>query len=258
VSRALRVLIVDDDPLARERLRVLLAAEDGVARVDERGDGVEGVEALKAEAYDLVFLDVQMPRLDGFGVIEAIGAERMPVVVFSSAYVEFAIRAFDACALDYLLKPFADERFHATLRRAREAVEHRSGADPRMEALLGMIHAPERVEYPERLAVKVGEQYRLLDVRAIDAIQADGNHVRLRIEGRETLLHKTLSELEERVLDPRLFVRIHRSTIVNLSRIAALEPLFHGELSVVMKDGTRLTCSRRHRPKLQERVLFIT
>ncbi|HET6231958.1 MAG TPA: LytTR family DNA-binding domain-containing protein [Longimicrobiaceae bacterium] len=258
MSETIRALVVDDDPLARKRIRALLEHEEDVALIGECADGAEAIPRIREERPDLVFLDVQMPQVDGFGVVEAIGAEHMPVVVFASAYVEFAVRAFEAYALDYLLKPFDEARFRAALQRARAAVRGRAAVDPRMGALVDFLQAPARVEYPQTIAIKVGDQYRFLGVDEIDWIEADGNYARLHVGGQQRLLHKTLADMEERLLDPARFVRIHRSTIANVSRIAAAEPLFHGELSVILKDGTRLVCSRRYRPRLQERVPFLT
>ncbi len=253
-----RTLVVDDEPLARRRLCRLLRAAPAVEVVGECGDGAAAVDAVGRLDPDLLLLDVQMPGVDGFGVVEAIGAERMPVTVFASAYVEFALRAFDAYALDYLLKPFDEERFCRTLERARLATRarHPAGGDPQLDALVRLLQAPARPEYPQLLAVKSGDQYRFVEVADIYWIEADGNYIRLHMGKQERLVHKTLQEMEELLLDPAKFVRIHRSTIVNLSRIATVEPLFHRELSVALKDGTRLVCSRRYRPRLQERVYF--
>jgi two-component system LytT family response regulator len=259
MSDLIRTLVVDDDALSRNRIRSLLERETDIQLIGECVDGGEAIPRIREEKPDLVFLDVQMPRVDGFGVVEAIGAERMPVTVFASAYVEFALRAFEAFALDYLLKPFDEERFHVTLERAREAtLVRRSSRDPRMAAFVDFLQAPQKQEYPDLIAVKSGDQYRFLEVQDIDWIEADGNYARVHVQKQQRLLHKTLTEMEERLLDPARFVRIHRSTIVNLSRISAVEPLFHGELSVILKDGTRLVCSRRFRPKLQERVYFMS
>jgi two-component system LytT family response regulator len=257
MSDLIRTLVVDDDAASRQRIRALLEREPDIAVIGECVDGAEAIPRIRAEAPELVFLDVQMPQVDGFGVVEAIGPAKMPVTVFASAYVEFALRAFEACALDYLLKPFDEERFARALDRAREAARARRGAaDPRLDALMQFIQNPGRAEYPQLLAVKTGDQYRFVEVADIDWIEADGNYIKLHVGKTERLVHKTLTEMEERLLDPARFVRIHRSTIVNLSRIALVDPLFHGELSVALKDGTRLVCSRRFRPKLQERVYF--
>ena len=255
MTGAIRTLIVDDDALSRERIRTFAATHPALAIVGECADGAEAIRAITGLRPDLVFLDVQMPEVDGFGVVEEVGAANMPVTVFVSAHVEFAIRAFDAYALDYLLKPFDEERFRIAATRAEEAVRARQGRqDPRIEALLAHLKTPER--YPETLAIKSGGQHRFVPVADIDYIEADGNHIRIIAEKTPRIVNRSLTEMEERVLDPRRFVRIHRSTIVNLSRIAFVEPLFHGDLSVVLRDGTRLTCSRRYRARLQERVHF--
>ena len=257
MNRPIRTLIIDDDPLSRSRVRALLEQDPEIDLVGEAATGHDGVAAIRARQPDLVFLDVQMPDLNGFGVIEAIGAEQMPVVVFVSAYVEYALRAFEAYALDYLLKPFEDERFAAALERAKNESRIRSGAlDPRMSALIEFLREPRKPQYPEVLAIKTGDQYPLLRVEEIDYIEADGNYACLHNGKNARLISKTLTELEQKVLDPGRFVRIHRSTIVNMSRIVSVEPLFHGEYSVVLKDGTRLVCSRRYRNQLRERVYF--
>jgi two-component system LytT family response regulator len=257
MTELIRALVVDDDPLSRKRIRAFLEREDDVEVVGECADGAEAIPRIRQERPDLVFLDVQMPGVDGFGVVEAIGADRMPVTVFASAYVEFALRAFEAYALDYLLKPFDEERFARTLARARQATRaRRPASDPRLDALVQFLQAPSRPEYPQLLAVKSGDQYRFVEVADIDWIEADGNYIRLHMGKESRLVHKTLAEMEERLLDPARFLRIHRSTIVNLSRIATVEPLFNRELSVALKDGTKLVCSRRYRPGLQERVYF--
>jgi len=257
MTELIRALVVDDDPLSRKRIRGFLEREDDVEVVGECADGAEAIPRIRLERPDLVFLDVQMPGVDGFGVVEAIGPEHMPVTVFASAYVEFALRAFEAYALDYLLKPFDEERFQRTLARARDATRARRPVnDPRLDALVQFLQSPGRPEYPALLAVKSGDQYRFVEVADIDWIEADGNYIRLHMGKQERLVHKTLAEMEERLLDPATFVRIHRSTIVNLSRIATVEPLFNRELSVALKDGTKLVCSRRYRPALQKRVYF--
>jgi two-component system LytT family response regulator len=259
MGEMIRTLVVDDDALSRNHVRGLLEREDDIELIGECVDGSDAIPRIRNEKPDLVFLDVQMPRVDGFGVINAIGAQSMPVVVFATAYAEYALRAFEAFALDYLLKPFDDDRFRVTLQRARRAVRLRhSGGDPRVDALVNFLGAPQQPQYPALIAVKSGDQFRFLEVKDIDWIAADGNYVRIHIDKSQRLLHKTLTELEERLLDPANFVRIHRSTIVNLTRIGAVEPTFHGALSVILKNGTRLDCSRRYRHHLEERVYFMS
>lgn len=278
MSDALCVLLVDDDCLARQRLRDLLASHPDVRIAGECADGREAVDALATEAIDLVFLDVQMPHLDGFGVVTEVGAERMPPVVFTSAHSEFAVRAFDAYAIDYLVKPFDDARFQAALDRARQQVRaRRRGAgtpehtpapgtraaelDARIVGLiqhLEQVERPEAKPYPAALAIKGGAQYVVVRVADVDWIEADGNYARLYIQKRPRLLAKSLATLEKDVLDPGVFVRVHRSAIVNTSKIAAVEPLFHGELTLVLHDGTRVDCSRRYRKRLEEKLYFTT
>lgn len=257
MSERIRTLVVDDDPLARKRVRSLLEDDPEIELVGECANGREGVERIHADEPDLVLLDVQMPELDGLGVVKEVGAEKMPVVIFASAYAEFALRAFEAYALDYLLKPFDDERFRSALERAKEQVRLRKPElEERLGALLDFLKRPESAAYPEVLAIKSGDRYPLVKIQEIDYLEADGNYVRLHLGGAEKLINKTLTELEKKVLDPKSFVRIHRSTIVNLDRIASVEPLFHGEYSVTLRDGRQLVCSRRYRHNLRDRIYF--
>src|SRR5688572_880787 len=204
-----------------------------------------------------------MPRLDGFGVVELVGPEHMPAVVFTSAYAEFAVRAFEAYALDYLLKPFDDARFAAALARARQQVADRRTAafarpDARLVGLADELRRPEPARYPEALAIKSGTEYVVVRAADIDWIEADGNYAKVYVQKRPRLLAKSLTALEHEVLDPDRFLRVHRSAIVNLSRIVSVEPLSHGELTLVLQDGTRVDCSRRYRKRLEERLYFTT
>lgn len=265
-AATLRGLIVDDDPHARARLRHLASREHALDIVAECADGDQAVDVLNETGVDLVFLDVDMPRLDGFGVIDQIGVDRMPPIIFTSAFSHFAVRAFEAYALDYLLKPFDDWRFAAAVERARAAVNTRrraSGADlatpnidARLLALIQHVNRGEHVSYPDAIAIRAGGQYTILRVADIDWIEADGNYAKLYVDGRPRLITKTLAALEKDVLDPEIFVRVHRSAIVNASKIATVELLFHGELSLVLRDGARVPCSRRFRKKLDERFYF--
>jgi two-component system LytT family response regulator len=246
----IRVLIVDDEPLAREGVRLHLEGEADVAVVGEAENGEEAVEHIHVLAPDLVFLDVQMPGLDGFGVVETIGADRMPVTIFSTAYDQFALRAFDAHAIDYLLKPFDPERFRRSLDRARHQIRgrKRSDVEDRLSALLGDLRG--RKEFLDRIVVRSGGRILILRVGDIDWLEAASNYVRIHAGGRQYLLRDTMSNLEAR-LDPDQFVRIHRSTIVRMDRIKELEPLFQGDYVLILEDGTRLTSSRGYRDKLQ-------
>lgn len=245
----LRCLIVDDEPLARERLRGLLRDEHDVEIAAECSDGRKAVAAILKLAPDLVFLDVQMPGLDGFGVLEALPPESIPAVIFVTAYDQYALRAFDAQALDYLLKPFDRERFQRALDRARERMRKRQAGslEPRLLALL--THLEERKPYTERLVIKSAGRVYFLRTIEVDWIEAEGNYVRLHA-GKEThVLRETMNHLETR-LDPQRFLRIHRSTIVNIERIKELHPWFKGEHVVILRDGARLTLGRAYRDRL--------
>jgi two-component system, LytTR family, response regulator len=248
---SVRVLIVDDEPLARERIRALLEPEADIEIVGQCSDGLEAVAAIQKLSPDLVFLDAQMPELDGFGVIKMVGAAQMPAVIFVTAYDQYALRAFDVHALDYLLKPFDRERFEVALSRARAQIQHeRNGVlNQRLMALLRDLKPDARSL--DRLVIKSGGRVFFLKSEEIDWIEAAGNYLRLHVGQQSHLLRETMSAMEAR-LDPRLFLRIHRSVIVNVERIKELHPLFHGEYTVTLRDGTRLTLSRSYRDRLQE------
>ncbi|MEZ5318964.1 MAG: LytTR family DNA-binding domain-containing protein [Vicinamibacterales bacterium] len=252
--RVLRAIIADDEPLARERLRSLLGEDTGVEVVAEARDGQEAVDAIRTHAPDLVFLDVQMPKLDGFEVIAAVGPDRMPPVVFVTAYDQHALRAFEVQALDYLLKPFDADRFQSALERVRRQVDSRESSDlgRRLLELVSTLR-PERPARAERLVVKSGGRLFFLRADEIDWIEAAGNYVRLHVGTDGHLLRETMTSIESR-LDPDLFFRIHRSHIVNIERIKELQPWFNGEYVVILRNGTQLTLSRGYREKLQERL----
>jgi two-component system LytT family response regulator len=248
-----RVLIVDDEPLARERLRTLLADEAGIEVVGEASDGRAAVDAIQTLSPDLVFLDVQLPGSTGFDVIESLGAGRMPFVIFVTAYDRYALRAFDVHALDYLLKPFDRDRFRQSIARVRQQLEHRTGGDleRRLIALVEDLKpAHARVD---RFVVKSGGRVFFVRNDEIDWIEAAGNYVKLHVGADSHLFRETMNAVEAR-LDPDLFFRIHRSHIVNIERIRELQPWFNGEYVVFLKNGTRLTLSRGYREKLQDRV----
>jgi len=246
----IRALIVDDEPLARERLRTLLAAERDVRVEGECADGDEAVAAIRATAPDLVFLDVQMPGTGGFEVIREVGAERMPFVVFATAYDAFALRAFEVGALDYLLKPFDEERVRTAMERVRERI---ASGGPRLDdgvlALLRGLHAPGA--FPERLTVRTGTRYVVVPVADVDWIQAEDNYVRLHVGAATHLMRETLAAME-RTLDPRRFVRVHRSTIVNVDRVRSIESWGLGEFLLVLHDGAKLQTSRGYRERVRE------
>ncbi|MBV9774675.1 MAG: response regulator transcription factor [Gemmatimonadetes bacterium] len=249
----MRVLVVDDEPLARQRILGLLAEAPDMEVVGECGDGEAAIESIEALRPDLVFLDIQMPEVTGLEVLEAVEVDPMPVVVFVTAYDEFALRAFDAHALDYLLKPFRRERFEATLARvrahlaARSAHQRELSLDDRIRALLATLH-PAR-PYPERLAVRLGERIVFVRVADVDWIGAEGNYAALHVGERQYLIRETMSRLEAK-LDPARFVRIQRSVIVNADRIREIQPLFKGTYTVVLQGGAKLTSGRSYRDNL--------
>jgi two-component system, LytTR family, response regulator len=248
-----RVVIADDEPLGRERLRMLLAAEDWLEVVAECQDGPSAISAIQKQRPDLVFLDVQMPGATGFEVIEAIGVSRMPCVVFVTAYDRYALRAFDVHALDYLLKPFDRERFQQALARARQQLNgHPSGElERRLLALVQDLKpAQQRLE---RFVVKSGGRVFFLRADEIEWIEAAGNYVKLHAGTEAHLFRETMNALEAQ-LNPDLFFRIHRSHIVNIERVRELQPWFNGEYVVFLRSGARLTLSRGYREKLQERI----
>ncbi|HTM03989.1 MAG TPA: LytTR family DNA-binding domain-containing protein [Vicinamibacterales bacterium] len=249
----IRTLVVDDEPIGRERVLSLLQHEEDVEIVGECSDGAQAIVAIQQQAPDLVFLDVQMPGATGFGVIDAVGPERMPNVIFVTAYDEYALKAFEYHALDYLLKPFNRARFQQTLKHARASLERRRAGDlgRRLLALVNDIK-PEAPRL-ERLVVKSGGRVFFLRTDDIDWIEAAGNYVRLHLGEESHLFRETMNRMETR-LDARRFVRIHRSRIVNTERIKELQPWFNGEYVVILRNGTRLTLSRGYRDRLQDQV----
>ena len=252
----IRALIVDDERMARKRLRTLLAREADVAVVGECASGGAAVEAIRQLEPELVFLDVQMPEMNGLAVVRALGTGRLPIIVFVTAFDQYALQAFEVSALDYLTKPFDGDRFQATLGRVRRQLHLMRGAEGtadvelrrRLASLLSRFNAP--AQTADRLMVKGGGRIIFLRADEVDWIEAAGNYARLHA-GREThLLHETLSSLVER-LDPTRFARIHRSTVVNLDRIREIQPWFHGDAVAVLRDGTKLNVSRTYRQRLE-------
>jgi len=246
----IRALVVDDEPLARERIRMLLEDESDIELIGECRDGAEAVRAIDEEGPDLVFLDVQMPEVDGFEVLEVIGPGRAPVVVFVTAYDEYAIRAFDVHALDYLLKPFDGERFRQAIGRARASIRAKADVDrEKLAALLGDLRDERR--YLERIVVKTAGRVVFLAVDEIDWIGGAGNYVELHAGERKHLVRDTMKAIESK-LDPDKFVRVHRSHIVNMDRVKSMEPWFHGEYVLILEDGTELQSSRTYSDRLRQ------
>jgi two-component system LytT family response regulator len=251
MKERIRAIIVDDEPLARDGVRLHLESEPDIEIIGEAGGGEEAVALIETMRPDLIFLDVQMPGLDGFGVLEAVGATHMPVTVFTTAYDQFAVRAFDAHAIDYVLKPYDEDRFRRAVNRARSQIASRKRAE--MDQSLGSLLEELRMrgQFIERLVVRSGGRIVILRVDEVDWIEAASNYVRLHAGGKEYLLRETMTALEAK-LNPGDFVRIHRSTIVRVDKIRELEPLFQGDYVVILEGGTRLTSSRGYRERLQE------
>lgn len=282
----MRVLIVDDEPIARRRISRLLKQEGDVEVVDEVGSGTEAVAAIRERAPDLVFLDVQMPDLDGFGVVSALGSGPMPAIVFVTAYNEYAVKAFDVNAVDYILKPFDPERFRAAFQRARAQLEQKSSAESgrRIRALLEEVlgeerahafaqataatgapvgngngtHVPTpasvpRARYLDRLMVKHDGRVFFLKVADVDWFEASGNYVKVIVGKTSHLIRETMHGIESQ-LDPNQFARIHRAVIVNMDRIRELQPWFAGDYIVILRDGRQLKLSRTYREALQARM----
>ena len=258
MSDPIRTLVVDDEPLAREGLRVLLEQDEDVEVVGECRQGREAVEAIEEMEPDLVFLDVQMPELDGVAVLDELEIEELPVVVFVTAYDEYALRAFDVHALDYLLKPFDDERFEAALERAKAELERKRDAEfgEKLAALLAERGGgAEPDEGPDdaddRLMIRSAGRIQFVNAEEVDWVEAAGDYVRLHVGERSHLLRETMKNMEDR-LDPDAYVRIHRSTLVKLDYVKEIHSSDAGSYEVVLRDGTRRSLSRSGRKRLEE------
>jgi len=244
----LTVLIVDDEALARSRLANLLQRDQQVVKILEASDGVAAINVIEAERPDIVFLDIQMPRLGGLDLVQALGAENMPHTIFVTAYDQYAVRAFEAAAADYLVKPFSDERFEQSMHRIKSRIAQSQPSQLGPHILDAAVRSG---GFWRRLVVRSGGVVRFLSVGDIDWIEAANVYVTLHVGRHEYLYRIALSHLASK-LDPSRFVRIHRSTVVNIERIKELEPISQGEYEVVMTDGTRLHLSRTYRLELEK------
>ena len=252
----IRALIVDDERLARETLRLLLDTHEEIEIVGECQNGAEAVTAIKQHSPDLVFLDIQMPEMNGFEVIKTVGPEHMPVVIFVTAYDQYALRAFEAQALDYLLKPFDDDRFEQALERAVERIHERQVGELSSK-LMHLISAkgdspPQQVEsieptdgFLERIMIKERGSLFFIKVDEIEWIEAAGDYVSIHVSNKSHLLRETMSGLMKK-LNPRQFVRVHRSSIVKVDSIKELKPYFHGDYIIILNSGKELKLSRRY------------
>jgi len=257
----IKTLIVDDEPLAREGIRVLLERDHDIEIIGTCGNGFEAVEMIQEQKPDLLFLDVQMPEIDGFGVLQAVKSEHMPVVIFVTAHDQHALRAFEVHALDYLLKSYTDERFATALQRAKDHIRQKK-VNEISQRLLAMLDShksgtgtegnqqAENESYLKRLVVKSGGRVFFLKAEEIDWIEAADYYVRLHVGAQSHLLRETMNALE-RKLNPEKFQRIHRSTIISLDRIKELQPFLNGDYVVTLRDGTELKMSRSYRPKIE-------
>jgi two-component system LytT family response regulator len=244
----MNVLIVDDEPLARAGMRMLLEEEPAITSIAEARNGAEAVEMIRERRPDLVLLDVQMPEMDGFGVLEALGAENMPPVIFVTAHDKYAIQAFEVNAIDYLLKPATRERFQQALARVRERVNTQGLDNQHVLSLLQQLSAPPR--HLTRVALRSAGKISFVNVEDVMYLQAAENYVQLHLKESRHLLHVPIATLESS-LDPAMFLRIHRSLIVNVRHIQELETGPHGEFIVVLKNGARLQSSRSHHEKIK-------
>ena len=247
----IKTLVVDDEPLAREGITTLLQAASDFQVIGLCANGEEAIEAIDAKRPDVVFLDVQMPEIDGFQVLESLDPKRMPTVIFVTAYDQYALRAFDIHAVDYLLKPVDVERFEQALERTRKRLESKrtNGTDKHLKSLLEELKS--RDQKLERLVVKTGGKIFFLRTEEIDWIEAAGDYVKIHINTTEHIIRERITELELK-LDPSRFLRIHRSTIVNIDRIKEMQPMFYGDYVVILRNGTQLNLSRTYREKISK------
>ena len=260
MTAKITTLIIDDEPLARRNLRLLLEKDPQIEILEECRDGREAVKAINALSPDLIFLDIQMPEMDGFDVLARVGPEHIQAIIFVTAFDQYALKAFDVHALDYLLKPFDDERFAHALERAKSQIEARE-IDRLSKRLLALLEERDserkrprnETNYLTRVMIKVSGRVTLLKVDEIDFIEADGNYVKLHVGRKAHLLREKMHDLEGR-LDPARFVRIHRSVIVNLDRIKEMHPHFNGDYIVVLEDGRKLRLSRTRRENLEAKL----
>jgi two-component system, LytTR family, response regulator len=244
----MNVLIVDDEPLARQGLRMLLAEEPRITSIEEARNGAEALERMRARRPDLVLLDVQMPEMDGFEVLKAMGADAMPPVIFVTAHDHYAIRAFEVNAIDYLLKPVMSERLQQALARVRERLSAQGLDNAHVRALLQQLTQPPR--YLSRIALRAGGRISFVNVEDLLYVQAAENYVQLHLANARHLLHVPIATLESS-LDPRRFLRIHRSLIVNTQQVQELQTGAHGEYLLLLKGGTRLQSSRSYHEKIK-------
>lgn len=251
-STKINTIIVDDEPLARKRILRLLAQETDVEIIAECGDGLAAISAINEHQPDLIFLDVQMPEISGFDVLSELDSQTVPAVIFVTAYDQFTIQAFDAHAVDYLLKPFSEERFRQAVSRARQ----RLGTNCHVSTDKGLLNLLDHLKltnsFLERLIINYKNRLIIVPVDDVEWVETYGNYLKIHTGGKTHLLRETMNNLTSR-LNPEKFIRIHRSTLVNLDRIKELQPMFGGQYTVLMRDGTELTLSRNYRKYVLEK-----
>jgi two-component system LytT family response regulator len=247
----LQLLIVDDEPLIRTGIRTTLSSFDGIEVAGECGSGAEAVDAIRSRHPDLVLLDVQMPDCNGFDVVRRVGPEQMPAVIFVTAYDEYAVRAFEVNAVDYLLKPFDEERLRDSIQRAQERIAGRQQAILSRQ-LQAVIEARDQM-WPQRLVVRNGERFEFVPVDSVEWIESANNYVDLHCGSESYLLSETLTSLEQR-LNPAQFLRIHRCRIVNIARLVAVRAMLSGVYTLELRSGVRLTTGRQYRHAIQQLV----
>jgi two-component system LytT family response regulator len=248
----IRTLIIDDEPLARERVKQLLANAEEFQVIGEARNVAEAVSACLEMRPDLVFLDVGMPDGSGFDVLAKLSAENMPAVVFVTAYDQYTIKAFDVYAVDYLLKPFSEERFHQATARVRERLSRASDEDLNQQIKNLLSHLKTNRDFLDRLVINHKDRLVFISVIEVDSVTAYGNYLKVHTKGKTYLLRDTINNLSQR-LDPEVFLRIHRSTIVNAERIKEFQPMFGGQYAVILKDGSEFVLSRNYRKEILSR-----
>lgn len=247
---AVRVFIVDDEQSSREQIKRMLQQETDVEIAGESASGIETVSLIEKQSPDLIFLEVQMPDLEGFEILEKIIPEKRPLVIFISESKDFALKAFEASAVDYLLKPFSQKRLQTAVQKAREYIENRrsSSLEPLLRIFLDRL--PIGKHYPDKIILKTAKGISFINTNEIDWIEAAGNYVKLHVKDSGHLLRETMNNLEAK-LNPDKFLRIHRSSLVNIDRIKELQPLFNGDYIVILQNDTELNLSRNYNDRLQ-------
>jgi len=248
----IKAVIIDDEPLARKRISQLLTKEPNVKIVAECGDGLAAISAINEHQPDLMFLDVQMPEVSGFDVLTALDADSAPAVIFVTAYDQFTIQAFDFSAVDYLLKPFTEDRFRQAVSRARERLRNESKNYSDSSLLRLLDHLKLNNRFLERLIVTHNNRLILVPVGDVEWVETYGNYLKIHTAGKTHLLRETMNNLAARI-DPEKFIRIHRSTLVNLDLIEEIQPMFGGQYTVIMRSGAELTLSRNYRKAFLEK-----